>query len=407
VGVAYDRYPADGWPVLNGVCVAGMAVCAVLVLAGLLVRRLPEGTTWSQGLHGAVQLALVGLATVEAMAFLQRGGNEPAAQTLGQTLGWVWLLGAVGGVLLAAAWSNRRVLVLALIPLALAVVAGFYLFGTALEPHRLIANQRFLFAMLASGVVAAVGTVWRRIARDAASQASGAALALALVYAACESVAWSRASCSGGAVVSMTVWLLGLTSVAGSVGGWWRSQTTGDRSVRGVALLALIPALLLPLLVYLTEWDARLMFLNGRMALVAGAITTAVLWARGDERLHRLRWLAFAVACIALSAEPPAWIVDHLADRAEAGRLALFSVTVTWVVIAVVSLVVGFRRDRRPLRLVALALFALTAAKLLLLDMSGAQQLYRILAFVLTGFVFVGASWLYHRVERRLLERRG
>ncbi len=47
------------------------------------------------------------------------------------------------------------------------------------------------------------------------------------------------------------------------------------------------------------------------------------------------------------------------------------------------------------------ALFALTAAKLLLLDMSGAQQLYRILAFVLVGLVFVGASWLYHRVERR------
>jgi len=41
------------------------------------------------------------------------------------------------------------------------------------------------------------------------------------------------------------------------------------------------------------------------------------------------------------------------------------------------------------------------AAKLLVLDMSGAQQLYRILAFVLVGLVFVGASWLYPRPARR------
>jgi uncharacterized membrane protein len=39
-------------------------------------------------------------------------------------------------------------------------------------------------------------------------------------------------------------------------------------------------------------------------------------------------------------------------------------------------------------------------------DMSGAQQLYRILAFVLVGIVFVVASWLYHRFERRLAARR-
>jgi hypothetical protein len=38
--------------------------------------------------------------------------------------------------------------------------------------------------------------------------------------------------------------------------------------------------------------------------------------------------------------------------------------------------------------------------------MSGAQQLYRILAFVLVGLVFVAASWLYHRAERRLAAQR-
>jgi uncharacterized membrane protein len=121
--------------------------------------------------------------------------------------------------------------------------------------------------------------------------------------------------------------------------------------------------------------------------------------------MHWLRWVAFGVGLAGLSAEPPAWFLANVAERAEAERLALFSVTVTWVVTAAVMLVVGLRRNLRPARLVALALFATTAAKLLLLDMSGAQQLYRILAFVLVGLAFVAASWLYHRVARRFAAR--
>ena len=77
--------------------------------------------------------------------------------------------------------------------------------------------------------------------------------------------------------------------------------------------------------------------------------------------------------------------------------------TVVWVILASTALVVGFRFRQRTMRLLALGLFALTAAKLLLVDMSGFQQIYRILAFMLVGVVLIAASYLYHRLERRLL----
>lgn len=149
------------------------------------------------------------------------------------------------------------------------------------------------------------------------------------------------------------------------------------------------------------------MFVNLRALVVAASIVVAVWWAAGDDDLRPLRWVAFVMALLGLSAEPPVWLLDHAGtgpgEHAEAVRRALFAVTVTWVVVAIAMLVHGFRRDWRTVRLVALLLFAATAAKLLLLDMSGAQQLYRILAFVLVSLVFVAASWLYHRAERRSL----
>jgi uncharacterized membrane protein len=75
---------------------------------------------------------------------------------------------------------------------------------------------------------------------------------------------------------------------------------------------------------------------------------------------------------------------------------------VVWVVLASAALVVGFRWRLRLVRYLALGLFALTAAKLLIVDMNGVQQLYRILAFMLVGVVLIAASYAYHRLERRL-----
>ena len=54
----------------------------------------------------------------------------------------------------------------------------------------------------------------------------------------------------------------------------------------------------------------------------------------------------------------------------------------------------------RVVRLVALGLFGLTAAKLVLVDLAVLRQIYRIVSFLVIGLLMIGASYLYHRIER-------
>jgi len=48
-------------------------------------------------------------------------------------------------------------------------------------------------------------------------------------------------------------------------------------------------------------------------------------------------------------------------------------------------------------------LFALSVVKLVLVDMVGMQDIFRIISFVALGVLMVAASYLYHRLEKRLL----
>ncbi len=401
---AYALYPAEALPLLNGCGFGMVAICTAMLLAGATARHIAANGL-AANLFGMAQLALIAGASVEALAWMQRGAASPAPSTLWQTLAWIWVLAGIAGSLCAQAWLSWRVLILAAIPLLLGLVTCLGLYAHRIDPHLLVVNQRFLLGVLACAALTWSGAVARRLTQPPALPTTGAvpgvALVLMAVFAIAESVSWSHDVFDGNAASDWTVWLLGLSAVLIALGGWWRHRATGNLGLRSVALLALAAALVLPLVVFLTTWQSALMFANLRCGLIAVAIAVAVLWSR-CEGLAWLRRAAFVAALVGLSAEPPVWLLEHVADPIEAGRTALFSVTVMWVLIAATLLVLGFSRDRRWLRLVALAIFALTAAKLLLLDMSGAQQLYRILAFVLVGLVFVGASWLYHRVERRL-----
>ena len=78
------------------------------------------------------------------------------------------------------------------------------------------------------------------------------------------------------------------------------------------------------------------------------------------------------------------------------------SLSVTWGTYAIAILAIGFWRNVRSLRLAALGLFGLTALKLVLVDMAEVQEVYRIVSFLVLGVLMIGASYLYHRVEKRL-----
>lgn len=76
------------------------------------------------------------------------------------------------------------------------------------------------------------------------------------------------------------------------------------------------------------------------------------------------------------------------------GQMAL---SAFWAIYASVILAIGFGTDRAPLRWTALAFYALTIAKVLLVDMDDLAELYRIAAFIVVAIILAIAAWGYQR----------
>lgn len=392
--ITYVDYPANAWPVLNPCCLTGLVVLAVPTLRAWLAA-----TTLRDQMLVVLQLGVTVLATTETAAFLQRDTGVATTSTLLQALGWVWLALAAAGHALAALRCSRLLLSLAALPLLLAIGAAFLQFDQRLEPHRLLANARFAFGVATSLALALLRPTLRRLGLGPLGDAaSSVAFVVMLVLGALEALAWTAAPPHA----DWRVWSLAAVATIAAAAGAARAQATANRELRHAAFAALTAALPLALAVYLSTWRSELMFANLRTLLVAGAVATAAWQARQAPARPGLGRAAFVTALLGVTLEPPTWLLAHVDDAAEARRAAMFSVTVTWVLVASGLLVVGFRWRQRWLRLTALGLFVGTAAKVLLFDMSGTLQLYRILAFLLVGVVMVLASWAYHRAERRL-----
>jgi uncharacterized membrane protein len=123
-----------------------------------------------------------------------------------------------------------------------------------------------------------------------------------------------------------------------------------------------------------------------------------------DEQLTAkvLYGVGVALLFVLLSCEMYWYFRETIADRERARWVSQMSLSVTWGTYAIAMLAIGFWRNVRSLRLAALGLFGLTALKLVLVDMAEVQEVYRIVSFLVLGVLMIGASYLYHRVEKRL-----
>jgi uncharacterized membrane protein len=108
-----------------------------------------------------------------------------------------------------------------------------------------------------------------------------------------------------------------------------------------------------------------------------------------------------------LSLEAFTYCVEAVPESERARWTALMAISLVWGLYAAGALALGFWRRVRALRLCALGLFALTVAKLVLVDLAGIKQLYRIIAFLVLGLLMMGASYLYHRAEKRFMKSEG
>lgn len=77
------------------------------------------------------------------------------------------------------------------------------------------------------------------------------------------------------------------------------------------------------------------------------------------------------------------------------------AITVTWTIYAAAILTIGFALKSSGPRLLALGLFAMTLAKVLLVDLAALDPVIRIAALLLLGLVMIGGGYAYVRLMKR------
>jgi uncharacterized membrane protein len=87
-------------------------------------------------------------------------------------------------------------------------------------------------------------------------------------------------------------------------------------------------------------------------------------------------------------------ITEDIRHERWLGQMAL---SILWSIYAAVLMAAGFLRRSAVVRWAALALFAVTVTKVMLVDISVLKQLYRITAFLVLGLLLLVVAWAYHK----------
>jgi uncharacterized membrane protein len=220
-------------------------------------------------------------------------------------------------------------------------------------------------------------------------------------------------------VALSALWIIyGLASVALGI----RRASKPLRSW-GLALLAVATAkvLVVDSLYYSAEWNALIFnYTFAAFALLVVALAASVWLYSEDKRvsdgersalLPVLVVAANLVAVVALSLEAYGHFEKQITvgdEAADASRLARqLSLSVIWTIYGGALLVLGIVKRARLLRVMALALLAVTIIKVFLIDLSSLRTIYRIISFVVLGGVLLAVSFLYQRYRKPLEELLG
>ena len=148
---------------------------------------------------------------------------------------------------------------------------------------------------------------------------------------------------------------------------------------------------------------AALAQLTGRAAELRAPGDSAFTWrpvgAERDVRGVRAGlWVAAgALLLFGGTGEIRRWFRLHSAAADLAGSLA---VSAWWLVFATALVLLGFRREVRPVRQFGLGVAALAGAKVLLIDLSALDALYRVGSVFILGLASLLVAYLYHRHAR-------
>ena len=416
------------WLCVNGRFGVGLLVCGVLFAYALACRRATRASQRSAASQSSTgrpdALVFAGyaallLANMEIFWWVGRAAPAwefDAAYVRLWSLTALWSVGAGVYVAIGSWRKSTNVQWGGLIPVGVAMLLAIRMYVSPLGwDYLVVVNERFGVSLVLCAVLFAYGRSCRRmLGRPEGLIAAGYA---ALLLVNMEIVWWIREVAPGWGIDPhyTTLWLLAALWALGAGGYLVAARRGPNRTTYWSALVPLGVAWGCGLALYsMAAPGGTLMFVNpqfGACLLVCGALFACALgglrrradMSDNERSLVRLLWWTLGLSLLALlSAEPARWVYRNIPDPQRAGWTAQMSVSIVWSVYASGMLAIGFWRRILPLRLAALALFAVTAAKLVVVDMANVRQIYRIISFFVLGFLMIGASYLYHKAEKRL-----
>jgi len=382
-----------------------------LALAVLSRERVPED---DKSLFGFVTLAVAFLTMAIPLQLKLHG----------ITLAWA----IEGPVLLYLGYrfSYLPVRIGGLVVLALAV-GRLFLFHWPLhrELYVLILNKSFLSAMFVPAALAGYAVIhqwWRSEGEEIDDLLkTGSAIAagfITLIILDNEIGVWAVRTARSlahpsaevlGLSVRAYVWIIGACCFCAA----------GVRTKVGAAWVTGIVALSIAMIVCFAAYAASMnepyyLFLNARFVAAAGTafavLASAFMIHRHGAELSPgwnsvAKWLYAAgglLLLVVLSLETYTYCHETIRPRATARWTAQMSLSIVWGIYALGALGIGFWLRVRELRLAALGLLGITCVKLVLVDLAQVHQVYRIVSFVALGLAMILASFLYHRLEKRI-----
>ena len=97
--------------------------------------------------------------------------------------------------------------------------------------------------------------------------------------------------------------------------------------------------------------------------------------------------------------QPVAGQFIHHADLRGLNTARDFTYSAVWMIYGSALMLVGFWKKSAFLRWQAIALLALTAAKVFFYDISALERGYRIVAFIVLGGILLAVSFFYQRAR--------
>jgi uncharacterized membrane protein len=205
---------------------------------------------------------------------------------------------------------------------------------------------------------------------------------------------------------------LGWAAEAGAL--WWFGLRVRQAPLRALAaalgLLSVGRILVVDTMNHQTPH--ALLILNDYALPAIGASICLLLAVVTTRRLHHdlSRPERIAIATVEVGVILQLWLVLSVdvyqyyrtvpsSSGASDDRLAQMVLSVLWAVYASVLLAIGFRVQKTRLRWTALGLFGATVVKVFVLDMSGLDEVYRILAFFVLAILLGVAARIYQRLR--------